>query len=111
MEVQAVLEKDSLTLLKLWGDDFEVNAPHNEIEFAGVTTLDRPVLKMPRKGFSRDVEQVIIRGDVVFSMGKETVLDAENQPSYYRRYTNIWMKRNGNWKLVARHANVICPDN
>jgi ketosteroid isomerase-like protein len=26
-----------------------------------------------------------------------------------RRYTNIWMKQSAGWKLVARHANVVCP--
>jgi hypothetical protein len=25
-----------------------------------------------------------------------------------RRYTNILMKRKGKWRLVARHASVIC---
>lgn len=26
-----------------------------------------------------------------------------------RRYTNIWMKQSAGWKLVARHASVVCP--
>lgn len=108
-EVEAILKKDTVMLLKLWDKDFVVNAPDNMINFAGKTTLDRPVLKRPRVSFTREVEHVIIRDDVVFSMGSETVISASALPPVKRRYTNIWMKQNGTWKLMARHANVICP--
>jgi ketosteroid isomerase-like protein len=111
-EVQAVLKKDTVMLLKLWDKDYVVNAPDNMINFAGKTTLDRPVLKRPRVSFTRDVEHVIIRGDVVFAMGSETVVpgdQAQAQKPVKRRYTNIWIKKDGVWKLMARHANIICP--
>lgn len=109
MEVQAVLKKDTAALLKLWDEDFVVNAPDNKINFAGETTLDRPVLKNPRAVFTRNVEHIIIRGNTVFAMGSETVDNPSNpQQIIKRRYTNIWMKLDGTWKLVARHANVIC---
>ena len=111
-EVKAVLEKDSAMLLKLWDADFVVNAPINKVVFSGKTTLDRPVLTQARVAFTREVEHVIVKGDVVFSMGNETVVpkSGENasEQTIKRRYTNIWMKKDGTWKLVARHANVIC---
>ncbi len=25
-----------------------------------------------------------------------------------RRFTNIWMYKNGKWQQIARHASVIC---
>lgn len=108
LEAQAVLKKDTVTLLKLWDTNYVVNAPDNKINFAGKTTLDRPVLKRARVSFTRDVEHVIIRGDVVFAMGSETVVPDDQTQPVKRRYTNIWMKQNGIWKLMARHANIIC---
>lgn len=112
MEVKAVLEKDSATLLILWDSDYVVNAPDNTINFGGKTTLDRPVLQRPRIAFTREVEQVIIRDGVVFSMGNETVVPGGDQvnagQTIKRRYTNIWMRKDNRWKLIARHANVIC---
>jgi ketosteroid isomerase-like protein len=107
-EVLAVLQKDTVMLLKLWDKDYVVNAPDNRINFAGKTTLDRPVLTRSRVSFTREVEHVIVRGNTVFSMGSETLAVAEGQPLVKRRYTNIWMKQNDAWKLMARHANVIC---
>lgn len=110
MEVEAVLKKDTTTLLKLWDKDYVVNAPDNKINFAGKTTLDRPVLRRARALFNREIEQIIIRGNIVFSMGSETVDNPTNPHQIIkRRYTNIWMHQDGSWKLVARHANVICP--
>jgi hypothetical protein len=45
-------------------------------------------------------------------MGKETVVPKGKSPeagkTIYRRYANTWMKRDGQWRLVARHASVIC---
>lgn len=115
MEVKAILTKDSATLLKLWDSAYVVNSPANVIVFAGKTTLDRPVLNRERTTFTREIEQVIIRDGTVFSMGSETVVPAEGQPNaaqiVKRRYTNIWMRRNGEWKLMARHANIICLQN
>ncbi len=111
-EVKAVLEKDSVMLLKLWDKDYVVNSPDNVVVFPGKSTLDRPVLKRSKIYFTREVEQIIIKGDVVFSMGNETVTPLSDDniagETIKRRYTNIWMKKEGIWKLVARHANVIC---
>jgi Domain of unknown function (DUF4440) len=112
VEVKAILDKDSATLLKLWDANYTVNSPDNAIYVAGKTTLDRPVLKRARTSFTREVELVTIKGDFVFTMGSETVVPAGGQPAtgsiVKRRFTNIWEKQQGQWKLVGRHANVVC---
>jgi ketosteroid isomerase-like protein len=115
MEVRAVLSKDTAVLKKLWDPDYVVHNPNNKIVLANANPVDRPVLNMPRADFTRTVEHITVKGDVVFSMGSETVVPAGDAPksgqTIKRRYTNIWMKINGEWKLVARHANVICQGN
>lgn len=115
MEVQAILNKDSAALLKLWDKDYTVNSPDNVIYFAGKTTLDRPVLKRSRTTFTRDIEHITFKENFAFSMGSETVVPAGDSPQtgqvVKRRFTNIWEKQEGGWKLVGRHANVICTQN
>jgi ketosteroid isomerase-like protein len=112
IEVQAVLSRDTTTLLKLWDKNFIVNSPENRVVLAGKTAVDRPVLTKPRTSFTRQVEKITFRGAFAFSMGSETVVPAGDQPNsgqtVKRRYTNIWEKQDDGWKLVARHANVIC---
>lgn len=113
MEVKAVLERDTPTLSKLWDAKYVVNNPDNKI-VAGVTPEKRPVLQKPRKAFTREVEHVTVRENLVISMGSETIVSGEGEPhagkTVHRRYTNIWQRVEGEWKLIARHANVIGVD-
>lgn len=112
MEVKAVLEKDTITLKKLWDKEYVVNNPDNKVVLAIPNSVFRPVLNKPRTSFTRDVEHITIRGNIAFSMGSETIIPGGDLPKFgqtvVRRYTNIWMKVEGSWKLVARHANEIC---
>ena len=105
---EAVLRGDLAALDKLWTEDFRVNNPFNEIDKAdrirtGAVTYS---------SFVRVPESVLIHGDTVIVMGGETVVPKGNSPdagkTIKRRYTNIWMKRKGQWRLVARHASVVC---
>ena len=112
-ERQAVLKKDTAALRKIWDRYFIVNAPNNKIVLSGSDAVARPVItQMSYASFTREIEQILVRGDVVFSMGSEIVVPAEGAPNagkeIKRRYTNIWMKQSGAWTLVARHASIIC---
>jgi len=104
----AILRGDLTALDKLWTEDFKVNNPFNQIDRAdrirtGAVTYS---------SFVREAEAVLIHGDTVIVMGREIVVPKGNSPdsgkTINRRYTNIWMKRSGNWRMVARHASVIC---
>ena len=105
----AVLRGDLAAMDKIWTTDFIVNNPFNEIDQAdrirsGAVTYS---------SFVREPESVRIHKNTVIVMGRETVIPKGNSPgagkTINRRYTNIWMKRNGKWRLIARHASVICP--
>jgi ketosteroid isomerase-like protein len=111
-ERKAVLAHDTATLLQLWGTDFTVNSPMNFIAKGGRNTLDRPVMQIEYSSFERQTELVIVRDAIAISMGGEVVVikgteGAVNDP-IKRRYTNIWQKQGTGWKLIARHANIIC---
>jgi ketosteroid isomerase-like protein len=105
----AILRGDLPALDKLWTDDFRVNNPFNEIDQAnrirsGAVTYS---------SFVREPESVMVHGNTVIVMGREITVQKGSSPqagkTINRRYTNIWMKRQGKWRLVARHASVICP--
>jgi len=105
----AILRGDLAALDKLWTEDFIVNNPFNEIDKAnrirsGAVTYS---------SFVREPEAITIHGNTVIVMGRETAVPKGDSPdagkTIKRRYTNIWMKREGRWRLVARHASVICP--
>ena len=104
----AILRRDQVALDKLWTTDFRVNNPFNEIDKAdrirtGAVTYS---------SFLREPEAILVHGGTVIVMGQETVIPSGNSPdsgkTIHRRYTNIWMKREGKWRLIARQASVIC---
>lgn len=114
-EVDAVLRRDFAALEKLWGQDFTVNAPNNQ-----VVKGRAEVLKLFHAGFAtyssfvREIESLQTYENTVIVMGLETVKPIGQAPlagqTVRRRFTNIWTKRNGDWVLTARHASIICKN-
>jgi hypothetical protein len=109
-EAAAVLQGDYATIDKLWASDLVINNPFNQ----AVQASKGPVRTggLTYSSFVREVELMRVHGDTVFVMGRETVVPKGTSPgsgtTIHRRYTNVWMKRDGQWRLTARHANVVC---
>jgi ketosteroid isomerase-like protein len=113
-EADAIQRGDFAALNKLLAEDFTVNSPRNQI-----VNGREELFALIRNGvtnyssFVREPEAVLIHGNTVVVLGSETIKPTGNAPGagqiVRRRYTNIWMKRNGKWLLTARQASVICP--
>ena len=112
-ERNAMLNYDTVTMKKMWAEDFTVNAPFNRVLLNRQELMD-----MVNKGnirfssFTRSIEQVVVKKDMAVTMGSEEVVFTGNVPdagqTIKRRFTNIWVKQNGEWKLTFRHANNLC---
>ena len=106
----AVLRGDIAALDKLWAEDLTINSPFNEITTGRAGRIRAGTLTY--SSFVRDIERVLIHEETVIVMGRETVIPKGTSPdagkTIRRRYTNIWMKKKGRWRMVARHASVIC---
>jgi hypothetical protein len=109
-QVDALLRNDIAAIKRNWAKDHVVNNPFNQAVDANKGPIQAGTLTY--SSFIREVERVLIRGVVVIVMGRETVVPKGTSPdagrTISRRFTNIWMKRQGKWLLTARHANVIC---
>jgi hypothetical protein len=61
--------------------------------------------------FDRQIDYLKVYGDTVILAGRETVLWGGKMPNAgrteYLRITAVWMKQQGRWQQVARHANVV----
>lgn len=109
-----VLNRDSQALQRIWAEDFIVNSPSNQIAPNRAVVLD-----MMRQGLihysalERRIEQLRVIGDLAIVMGGETVqpvaTGAGAPPPVQRRFTHIWRREAGAWRLIARHANNIPP--
>ena len=108
----AVLNQNFTALEGIWSERFMVNAPNNM-----VAPERSAVLGMFRQGlahyssFERTIERILMDRDLAIVMGAEVVKPIGNAPmagqTVNRRFTSIWKKEGGAWRLLARHANVI----
>jgi ketosteroid isomerase-like protein len=114
-ERTAALKRDVPALERLWSDQFTVNAPNNQVVIGKRAVLDtfvhRGIINFSL--FERNIEFIRVDGDLAIIMGAETVRPIGDAPmagqTVQRRFTNIWKKEAGTWRLFARHANVIPP--
>jgi ketosteroid isomerase-like protein len=108
----AIFNGDAAALDSLMDDDVTVNHPTNRIvkeKKELLDLIDKGVIRYT--SFNRYPETFLFFKDMVVVMGNETVVPAKGAPnageSLIRRYTNIWMNRNGKWRLTVRHANNV----
>ena len=110
-EVEALLQKDIKTLTRLWSSDFVVTNPLNKFvnkqEVVGL--IESNILAFT--SYDRRVEYVRIYGDTAIVAGGETVVWAGKMPNAgkmsHLRFTAVWVKQDGRWQQVARHANIL----
>ena len=110
-EAEAVQRGDFDALEKLWSREMTVNNPFNQVVKASGGRVRSGAVTYA--SFVRNIESLQVLGDTAIAMGNEVVVPSGSSPgagtTIRRRYTNVWMKRDGGWQLTARHANVICP--
>lgn len=111
-EADAVLRGDFAAVEQLWAQDMTVNNPFNQVVKANSGRVRTGVVTY--SSFIRNVESVQVHGETVIAMGSETVVPSGQSvgagTTLRRRYTNVWMMRDGRWQLTARHANVVCAN-
>jgi Domain of unknown function (DUF4440) len=110
-EVDAFLHNDPKTMEQLWSNDFVVTNPLNKF------VTKQQVLGMVRAGvlvitsYDRQIEYLKFYGDTAIAAGNETVVWGGKMPNAgkteHLRFTGIWMKQQGHWQQVARHANIV----
>lgn len=112
---EAIFKGDARALDALMDDEVTVNHPTNRIVKEKQELLDligQGVIRY--SAFERHPEKFLFFKDMVVVMGNETVVPAPGAPNagktLQRRYTNVWMRRDGHWRLTIRHANNVCTD-
>ena len=104
-----MLRADTSTLQTLWADELLVNSTANLI--AGKQIL----LEMVKNGrlklriYERRLVRITTFGEMVIATGNEVSQLIGNTAEYkmFVSYMNVWAKRRGNWRLVARHVGII----
>ena len=106
-----VINGETEKLFKLWSDDYVVNNPGNMVMTAAQIKSSIRGAGMRGVSYIKNIEKITFVKDFAIVMGSEIVepkdkLDNGGKNTI-RRYTNIWMKSDTTWQLVARQASNI----
>ena len=108
---EALLKKDTAILFKLFSPNYIIHAPNNKIvTFNQLKYLIKNGV-LDRDIFEKVTEVVTFNNNIAIAMGHETLHPTGNAQNagkiVKRRYTNVWMKTNDNWQLIARQSTII----
>jgi hypothetical protein len=108
---EAYFKKDTLALFKFFSPGVMVNGPSNKVE-----TLQDLLVRIRKGGSDREyyeriIEKIKIVDNIAIVMGNETTkpigIAVNAGKTVKRRFTNIWMKNEKSWQLVARQSTII----
>ncbi len=110
-QVKAILEADTVNLGKIWAEEFHVNSPSNFVSDRNKVLQRIKNTFIEYSSYVQEPEYYGVFGDVVVVMGTETVVPIGDNPDKGKtvviRYTDVYKNYNGEWKEIARHANII----
>ena len=114
-EVDLLVRGDMAALERLYPDDFVVTNPFNQFinKQKVLERIRTNIIKY--KSYEKQIEYLRVYGNTVLAVGSETVVptaDADRPDAgqtVRRRFTEVWVKRKGEWQRVARHASNIMP--
>ncbi|MEO6685885.1 MAG: nuclear transport factor 2 family protein [Dyadobacter sp.] len=106
-EREAFIKRDLTKLSGLWSSSLVVTNPDNSVVTLSDIKIDFSKNSSSTVSFERIIEKITINDNVAIVMGHEITPSDNQQKSVTRRFTNIWMKNGGDWKLTARQATNI----
>lgn len=113
-QVEYLMSGDVAEMKKNWDPTFTVNNPFNVVQDAATGPIQSGALTYSR--FERNIEKILQNESVVVVMGQEVVVPKsapkgtshDTKSEIKRRFTNVWMKKEGKWMMIARQASNIC---
>lgn len=106
---KAIMTRDVEGVKAVWAEDFVVNSPNNTVlrRDEVIAALSDELLDY--KDFKKHITFVGEYPDVVIVMGYDTLVPIKGPGAgqqVFRPFTDVWMKRAGQWMVIARQATI-----
>ncbi len=101
---------DTTSLLKIWSENYVVNNPNGKI------VTPKEIVALMKSGHKfplveRIIEKITFNQDIAIVMGKELQqpknMTMNHDDWISRRFTNVWIKTDEEWKLAARQSTQV----
>ena len=115
-EEQLTLTQDTAGIKKYYPDDFVVTNPFNQFidKKKVIERVNANIIKYST--YKHTFDAFRFYGDMVIVIGSETVVPTTDAvrndagKTVNRRFTEVWVMREGRWQKVVRHASNIIAE-
>jgi ketosteroid isomerase-like protein len=110
--IQAQVNADAVALDRIYADDFIGIGPSGTLRTKKEVLADFASGSLKFQSITTDDVRIRVYGDAAVETGLSTMKgqDAEKVVPEVNRFTRVWIKQGGRWRLVANHySNLVKP--
>ena len=106
--IQAQIHADAVALDRLYADDFIGVGPSGTVRTKPQVIADFTSRDLTFQSITTDDVQVRVYGNTAVETGLSTMIGQDKGKTVPRdtRFTRVWVKQRGRWRLVANHYSI-----
>jgi len=107
--IQAQIHADAAALERIYADDFIGVGPSGTVRNRAQVISDFTSGDLKFQSITTDDVQVRVYGDTAVETGRSTMNGQDKGKAVPRenRFTRVWVKQRGRWRLVANHYSLL----
>src|SRR5215218_4508300 len=107
--IQAQIEADVMALDRIYADDFIGIGPSGRVRTKAQVISDFTSGDLKFQSITTDDVRVRVYGNTAVETGRSTMNGQDKGKTVPRdnRFTRVWVKQQGRWRLVANHYSLL----
>jgi ketosteroid isomerase-like protein len=107
--IQAQIDADAVALNRIYADDFIGIGPSGAVRTKPQVLSDFRSGELKFQSITTDDVLVRVYGNTVVETGRSTMIGQDKGKAVPRdnRFTRVWIKQRGRWRLVANHYSLL----
>ncbi|MFN2579295.1 MAG: nuclear transport factor 2 family protein [Pyrinomonadaceae bacterium] len=107
--IQAQIHADALALDRIYADDFIGIGPSGTVRTKPQVLADFTSHDLKFQSITTDNVRIRVYGNTVVETGRSTMVGQDKAKVVPRdnRFTRVWVRRQGRWRLVANHYSTL----
>ena len=109
--IQAQIGADAVALDRIYADDFIGIGPSGRVRTKPQVIADFTSGDLKFQSITTDDVQVRVYGNTAVETGRSTMIGQDKGKAVPRdnRFTRVWIKQVGRWRLVSNHYSSLIP--
>ena len=107
--IQAQIHADAMALDRIYADDFIGIGPSGTVRTKPQVLADFTSHELTFQSITTDEVRIRVYGNTAVETGRSTMVGQDKGKVVPRdnRFTRVWVRRQGRWRLVANHYSTL----